>query len=150
MARLVPYSSPFGTLNQLQAEMNQLLDRFLGSTDGEQERVITSHWVPPVDIKEEPDRFVILADIPGVEGKDVEVTMEGGMLTIKGERKAEEGAAEENYRRSERVHGTFYRRFSMPDTADPEKVSAHCKNGVLEVVIPKQEAKMARRIQVNA
>lgn len=149
MTLLTPYRNPLSAINQLQNEMNQLLDRFFGETDTEDSRVMTSHWVPPVDIIEEPERFVLLADLPGVESNDMEITMEGGMLTIRGERRAN-SEQRGDYRRAERVHGTFYRRFGLPDTADPERISAKCRNGVLEVVIPKQEAKRARRIPVNA
>jgi HSP20 family protein len=111
--------------------------------------VATAQWAPAVDIKEEPDRFVIYADIPGVDPDKIEVTMERGMLSIKGERSTEKKEEKEGYTRVERARGTFYRRFSLPDTADPEGIQAKGNNGVLEVVIPKKPAQQARRIEVQ-
>ena len=101
----------------------------------------TSRWTPAVDIREDAEQFTITADIPGVEPKDIEVTMENGVLTIKGERKLEARDEGDNgYRRVERVYGGFYRRFTLPDTADAEAISAAGKHGVLEVTIPKRAA----------
>ena len=110
--------------------------------------VATSAWAPAVDIKEEQDRFVLTADVPGVDPKDIEVSMENGVLTIKGERNWSDQQEREGYKRIERAYGQFYRRFSLPDTADAERISARGLNGVLEVVIPKQEKTKPRRIEV--
>ena len=112
--------------------------------------VATSDWVPAVDIKEENDSFVIVADIPGVDPKDIEVNMENGMLTIKGEKESEKKEEREGYKRVERSFGSFYRRFSLPDTADAEKITAKSTNGVLEVRIGKQEQVQPRKISVNS
>ncbi len=103
-----------------------------------------------VDIKEEADKFVILADIPGVKPEDIEVNMEDGVLTIKGEKHSENKTEENGYKRVERTFGTFYRRFSLPDTADPEGITAKTKHGVLELVIPKREAAQPKKIKVEA
>ena len=141
---------PWGSMRQLHDEMNRVFGNALTPAD-DNSNVVTSSWMPAVDIKEEDERFVICADVPGVEPSTIEVTMENGILTIKGERKlekADEGA--NGYRRFERVHGSFYRRFSLPDTADADKVSAHGRNGVLEVVIPKRAAVQPKRIKVAA
>ena len=78
------------------------------------------------------------------------MTMENGMLTIKGERKLESDMSENGLRRVERMHGTFYRRFSLPDYSDADNISASCKNGVLTVTVPKTEAVKPRRIEVKA
>ena len=140
---------PWHALRSLRDEVNRMLE---GTYQGDDEsKVVTSRWTPAVDIKEEEDRFVIHADIPGVDPKDIEVTLEQGTLTIRGERKLEtsDEDKEKGYKRVERVHGTFYRRFSLPDTADPEKVEATGRNGVLEVVIPKQPAVQPKRITVS-
>ena len=111
--------------------------------------VVTSDWAPAVDIKEEDDRYLITADIPGVTPDDIDVHMEEGILSIKGERDSEKKEEKENYKRIERVHGVFYRRFTMPDNADAEKISAKSEHGVLEVVIPKKEASQPRKISVT-
>lgn len=140
---------PWSLLNQLHNEIDQLFTpqrRRLGEDNA---NVATSDWTPAVDIKEEADRFVIHADIPGVDPKDIDVHMENGILTIRGERKSETQEEREGYKRIERVRGSFYRRFSLPDTANAEAISARSQHGVLEVVIPKQQKVQPRRIEVT-
>ena len=129
---------PWGLLNQLQREIDTLFDTRRGGEEGSP-IAATSDWTPAVDIKEEADRFVIHADVPGVDPKDIEVNMENGVLTIKGQRESEKKEEREGYKRIERVRGSFFRRFSLPDTADAEKINAKAKNGVLELVIPKHQ-----------
>ena len=107
-------------------------------------------WMPAVDIKEEADKFLVSADLPGVESKDIDVSMENGRLTIRGKRESEVKDEKEGYRRVERVYGEFYRQFTLPDSADPEKVSAKCDKGVLEISIGKTEARKPKRITVKA
>jgi HSP20 family protein len=141
---------PWSLLNQLHSEIDQLFTpqrRRLGEDNA---NVATSDWVPAVDIKEEADRFVIHADIPGVDPKDIDVHMENGILTIKGERQSETKEEREGYKRVERVRGSFYRRFSLPDTANAEAISAKSQHGVLELIIPKQQKVQPRRIQVES
>lgn len=104
--------------------------------------------MPAVDIKDEENRYVIRADIPGVKPEDIEVTMENGMLTIRGERKFEETEEKENFKRIERSHGLFYRRFTLPDNTDAEAIQASGKDGVLEVIIPKTAETHSKRIEV--
>lgn len=133
---------PWSLLDQMRKEMER------HSAEGSS--MATSDWVPAVDIKEEEDRFVILADIPGVDPNDIDVHMENGMLTIKGEKETEKKEEKEGYKRVERSFGSFYRRFSLPDTADAEKISAKSKHGVLEVVIPKQQKVQPRKISVDS
>jgi HSP20 family protein len=130
--------------------MRREMDRAFDSRADEGSSVATSDWVPAVDIKEEKDSFVIVADIPGVDPKDIEVHMENGMLTIKGEKESEKKEEREGYKRVERSFGSFYRRFSLPDTADAEKITAKSNNGVLEVTIGKQEQVQPRKIAVDS
>ena len=141
---LVRYE-PWGLLNQF----NRELDTLFGRPNGGESAVATSDWGPAVDIKETDTEFKILADIPGVDPKDIEVHMEDGVLTIKGERESKKQEEKEGYKRIERSYGSFYRRFSMPDTANAEKISAKSVNGVLEVTIPKQEKTQPRKISVQ-
>jgi len=141
--------SPFGANPQFQDEIKQVFDRFFAESDGDQSNVVTSQWAPRVDIREEEKRFVILADIPGVDPKDIEVQMDKGILTIKGERKAEQREESQRHTRVERSYGSFYRRFALPDGADPDGISATGRHGVLEVVIPKKPETTPRRISVN-
>ena len=140
---------PFNLLNQLQREVNRLLDP---SRTGDEEagHVLAADWAPAVDIKEEPQQFVIHADVPGVEAKDIDITLENGVLTLKGQRVIEQKEENDQYRRVERVRGTFLRRFSLPDAVNAEKVSAKCKDGVLEVIVPKRESAQPRRIAIES
>jgi len=105
--------------------------------------------VPRVDIKEEPSRFVIFADLPGVDPSSIEVNMDKGVLSIKGERKTEAQAEGERWSRNERAHGVFFRRFALPDSANPEGIEATGKHGVLEISIPKRPEASPRRINVQ-
>ncbi len=136
---------PMNLLNQFHKD----LEKFLGVSQNGDSAIATSTWIPAVDIKEETDRFLIEADIPGVDPKDIEISMESGVLTIRGERKAEQLEEGKGYKRVERAYGTFYRRFSLPDTADAEKVSASGKNGVLQITIPKKPIAQPRKIVVQ-
>ena len=145
---LVRYE-PWNALQQLQREMNSLFDNRL-PTEGENGNVATSDWAPAVDIKEEDDRFLVLADIPGVDPEDIEVSMENGILSIKGERKSEHTEEKEGYKRIERSYGSFHRRFTLPESANPEGIKAKSKHGSLEIVIPKREAVQPRRISVES
>ena len=106
-------------------------------------------WLPAVDIKEEADRFLVRADLPGVETKDIEVSLENGLLSIDGKRESEVKDEKDGYRRVERVYGEFHRQFTLPDSADPEKVTAKCEKGVLEIAIGKSEARKPKRISVK-
>ncbi len=149
---LVRYE-PWNLLDRLQREFNlqNLLDPYVREVEGEDNsNVVTSHWRPAVDIKEEEDRFVIYADLPGVDPEDIEITMEQGVLTLKGERSEETTKEREGYKRVERVNGSFYRRFSLPDIADAERIEAKGKNGVLEITLPKQEKAKPKRITVKS
>ncbi len=149
---LVRYE-PWNLLDRLQKEFNlqNILEPYEREIVGDDSSdVVTSRWRPAVDIKEEEDRFVIYADLPGVDPKNIEITMEQGVLTLKGERSEETKEEREGYKRVERVSGSFYRRFSLPDTADAERIEAEGKNGVLEITLPKQEKAQPRKINVKS
>ena len=140
---------PFALVDQLQKEMNRLFDARMGEGRGnETSAAVTSDWVPLVDVQEEPDRYVIYSDVPGVDPKDVEITMENGVLTLRGNREQQNGQ-NGGYKRRERPAGAFYRRFVLPDTADAEAITAAGKNGVLQITIPKRPKAQARRIQID-
>ncbi len=134
----------------LPSEFKHILEKFWNVSEDDQSNVVTSQWTPRVDVKEEPQRFVIQCDVPGVDPNDIEISMEKGVLTIKGERKALSATEGEKFTRVERSHGLFHRRFGLPDSADAEQISAQGKHGVLEIVIPKKPEQTARRIQINA
>ena len=135
-------------MSQFQREVNHLLDA--GRFGDEETGHGLADWAPAVDIKEEPNQFVIHADLPGVEVKDIDIALENGVLTLKGQRAMEQREESKNYRRVERVRGTFLRRFSLPDAVDAEKVTAKCRDGVLEVLVPKRETAQPRRIAIES
>ena len=131
---------PNNLLTQFHDEISRLFDARYNPT---------SEWTPAVDVKETDKTYIIHADVPGVDAKDIDVTLEDGVLTIKGERRWENKEETESYKRVERARGTFFRRFALPDTADADSVSAKNKDGVLEIVIPKQEKVLPRKIKVQ-
>jgi len=107
-------------------------------------------WIPSVDVHEETDRYVVRADLPGVDPKNIEVTAEKGVLTVRGERSFEKRDNTEGYERFERGSGTFVRRFTLPENAQTGEIKAKASHGVLEIHIPKQPAALPTRIQVEA
>lgn len=137
-----------------QNELKQVFDRFFDvpffGQEGDDSAVVTAQWQPRVDIKEEAHRFVIYADLPGIDPQDIEVSMDNGILSIRGERKSEATEDTERFSRIERRYGSFHRRFALPDSADSERISAHGRHGVLQVVIPKKPETTPRRIKVGA
>ncbi len=138
----------------MQNEIRKAFDRLfegnlLDQDESDDSSVVTSQWVPRVDVKEEPGRFVLYADLPGIDPDEIEVSMDKGLLTIKGERRSETTDQTDRYSRIERRYGSFYRRFALPDSADPEGIQAHGRNGVLEITIPKRAEASPRRIQVG-
>lgn len=143
---LVRYQ-PWNTMDQLRREMGRIFDRQSSTEEGS--NIATSDWIPAVDIQETEKEFILHADIPGVEPEKIDVHMEDGMLTIKGERESESTEEGKNFKRVERLRGSFYRRFSLPDTANADKISAKSNHGVLEITIPKQEKAQPRKIEVK-
>ena len=113
-------------------------------------RKATAEWVPAVDIIEEKDRFLLHADVPGVNPEDVEISLEEGVLAVSGVRNAEVLGENTDVRRTERLTGRFSRRFTLPETTDADRVTAKIRNGILEVVIPKLPEVQPRRITVEA
>ena len=143
---------PWTSFEKLSNELNTLFQNRSVARygDNDDSNVVTSRWTPAVDIKEEENQFVLFADIPGVDPKNIDITMEKNVLTVKGERSQETKEEKNGFKRVERVHGTFYRRFSLPDTADADRISAKGENGVLTITIPKKEKAQPRRINVAA
>ena len=142
VVRYEPRYRPFGLLDRL------LRDENLASLYDREPDAVTD-WLPAVDIREEEDRYLLKADLPGVKAEDIDVTMEDGVLTIQGSRRSEKTDEQAGYKRYERVQGSFLRRFTLPDTADSESIEAHTDNGVLEVTIAKQARIQPRKIAVK-
>jgi HSP20 family protein len=134
---------PWSLVNRFQRDMDRLFASHATAAD-------SGAWLPPVDIHEEDNRFLLHVDLPGVDPKAVEVTSEQGVLTIRGKREETRREARDGYRRIERITGEFQRRFSLPETADTQNIKAKATNGVLEVTIPKLAQVQPQRIAVEA
>ena len=136
-----------------QEQINHLFERFFdngaANATAEAGQTEAGQWVPRVDIREEAERFVILADLPGLEPDQIEIQMDKGVLSIKGQRQGELATEASRYSRVERRQGTFHRDFRLPDSADAEGIVASGRNGVLEVSIPKKPETTPRRIRVG-
>ena len=142
---LIRYN-PWNLFEQLNRELSNPLVNV--DTDDDSNMAV-ARWAPAVDIQESDDAFTLLADVPGVNPDEIEVSMDNGVLTIKDERKSEKETEKDNYKRVERQYGLFYRRFTLPDTANAEEIEAHAENGVLKITIPKQEVARSRKIEVK-
>ena len=136
---------PFNLLDNFNDDINRYFGNMRSRTAGGQER----NRAPAVDIREEENRYLLSADIPGVDRENIEIFLENGVLTLKGERTGETGINGQHYRHRERMHGTFMRQFTLPETVDTQNISATVKDGVLDVVIPKQAKPQPTRITIN-
>ncbi len=143
----VTQNDPWGVMPRLQDEINRLF----GNARENDSSSATAMWVPLVDIHEFADRFELYVDLPGVDPATVDLTLDGGLLTLSGDRPraARTQSGEAQGRRLERGHGQFHRRFVLPDTADGERVNATGSQGVLTVTIPKQAKATPRKIQIG-
>src|SRR5215212_9270138 len=138
---------PLRELGTLQSEMNRLFNTvFDGPTPGD---ATMRRWMPPMDLLEAGDDFILRADLPGMSEEDVNIELEDSTLTVSGERKAEHEGKKEGYYRVERASGAFQRSLTLPKAVDPETVSASFDRGVLEIRIPKPEERKPRRIHIG-
>ena len=148
MSSLVPWRRR-DELTSFRREMDRLFDRFfegwpfrLSAEEGE--------WAPSVDVSETAKEVIVKAELPGMDPKDVDVTVRGDVLSLRGERKREEEEKGENFHRLERSYGAFARSIRLPAEVDAAKVKATYKNGVLNISLPKTKAASAKKIEVKA
>jgi len=138
---------PFRELLDLEREMNRFFDT---SFEILPDKIAKEGiWSPSLDIIEDKDNLTIKVDLPGVKQQDIDISISGNVLTLKGERKREEEYKDKNYHRVERFYGAFQRSFSLPPYADTSKVKASYKDGVLEITIPKTEEAKPKQIKVE-
>ncbi len=140
---------PFREIATLQDRLNRAFGTALGRPEREDEMNLAA-WAPPVDIAEEKDRILITAELPGFSEKEIEIQMENGMLTLRGERKFEKETDSKSYHRVERSYGQFVRSFSLPNNVDRDKIKANFSNGLLKVELPKREDAKPRTIAITA
>src|SRR5579875_2519451 len=140
---------PVAELNTIQNEMNRLFNNFFEQPNqASRSNGNTRRWLPPMDLVETANRYVLRADLPGLSDGDVNVQLEDNVLTISGERAAEH-EQQEGYYRLERAFGSFSRSLTLPDGVDPDSVEAHFDRGVLEIRIPKPEQKKPKTVQIT-
>jgi HSP20 family protein len=141
---------PVRELEEMQNRLSSLLGRRLPlhRESGEEEFTVTE-WSPPVDIAEDDKEYTVKAELPGLNRENIKVTVEGGVLSIAGERKVEKEEKNKKYHRIERSYGSFTRSFTLPEDASGEKVNAEFKDGVLKVHLPKEEKAKSKSVEVK-
>ena len=144
---IVRWNDPFREFAHLQDRINRVFNDAYRPDEG----LLTSGtWVPPVDIYQNGDNEVVIkAELPDMTREDIDITVDNGTLTVRGEKKLSSEVKEEQFHRIERRYGTFSRSFSLPQTVDPNKVAAEYKNGVLTVRLPLREEAKPRSIKVD-
>jgi HSP20 family protein len=138
---------PFRDMIILRDKMNRLFEDVYAGR--EEAGLLQGTWAPSVDIYETETELVLTAEVPGIDEKDIEIRIEDNTLIIKGERKLEKEAKEENYHRIERSYGSFQRSFSLPAYVDHEKVQAEHQDGVLKITMPKRVEVKPRKVKIQ-
>jgi|Tabmets5t2r1_1033131.scaffolds.fasta_scaffold03383_5 HSP20 family protein len=142
---------PFQDLLAIQDEMNQLFGRAVGQGQGRGQGQVTERlWAPALDISERKDAYVVTVEVPGVKADDLDITLEDGLLTIKGERHFTQESTEQQFHRVERRYGSFRRSITLPSQVQADRIEASFEDGVLEVVVPKAEEAKPKKISVRA
>lgn len=136
---------PFRNLSSLQEQVNRLFESNFPSRGSES---TPTAWAPAVDVYETENELVIMADLPDVSEKDLDVRVENNMLTIHGERKFEQKVKEENYLRMERSYGSFTRSFSLPNSVNTEAIKAEYMDGVLNITLPKRAESKPKQVKI--
>lgn len=138
---------PARELGSLQGEMNRLFNNFFDAPAPG--AASAQRWIPAMDLVEEEEHYVLRADLPGMGEGDVNIELDGDVLTISGERQEESRTEHEGYHRMERSKGSFSRSLTLPEGIDADAISASFDNGVLEVRIPKPEQRKPRRVAID-
>lgn len=138
---------PWNVMDRLHRQIDQIFGDSFASPAASGENSVA--WIPTVDIHEEPEKFVVRADLPGVDPKDISITAENRVLTLRGQRHFERSENQKGFERLERVEGSFLRRFTLPNNVQDDQIKARHVNGVLEVTIPKVAAPEPRRVSVE-
>ena len=138
-------------LSAMQDRMNRMNRVFRGShsPEGPEEALTTTTLAPPVDIYEDEHNIILKIEVPGIDEKDIDVSIQNNTLTVRGERKIEKDEKEENFHRVERQYGSFTRSFTLPSSVDPGQVNARCDKGVLKISLAKKAEAKPTQIKVN-
>jgi HSP20 family protein len=150
MMRWDPFQDLRSTQDEM-AQMSPMLAHALGLHARQQgnDRAMTTAWAPALDISERKDAYLVTVEVPGVEPEDLDITMEDGLLTIKGERQFTSESSEQQFHRVERRYGAFRRSITLPAQVQADQIEATFDNGVLQIVVPKAEEAKPKRIQVR-
>ncbi|MBC8466424.1 MAG: Hsp20/alpha crystallin family protein [Deltaproteobacteria bacterium] len=143
---LMPWR-PFGELDSVRSEMDRLWNRFFRQTPSM--GTFTEEWSPSVDISETKDKLVIKAEMPGLDATDVNVSISGDLLTIKGVKKKEEEEKDEHHHYVERYYGSFQRSFQLPVNVKTDKIEATFDKGILKVALPKTDEAKKKEIEIK-
>jgi HSP20 family protein len=138
---------PFGELSSLRREMDRLWENFFGERP--LARMWEREWAPSLDMSESKDNFVVKAEVPGIDAKDIDISLTGDVLTIRGEKKQEKEEREEDYHLIERSHGSFSRSVRLPAEVESNKIRASYKNGILNITLPKSEKVKAKEVKIK-
>jgi len=142
--RLIPFRHDLATISPFQRQMGRLFQDFFGD-----ENIAPAQWLPVIDVKETDTEVLVRAEIPGIDPKEVEVSVHDNVLTLKGEKTDETKSDEDNWHRVERRYGAFSRTVALPAEVDPEKAAAEASNGVLTIRLGKKAEAMQRTIDVQ-
>jgi HSP20 family protein len=140
---------PFEEIEKVRSEMDRLMDAFLFGVPQRGEFGEEAEWLPAVDVAETENEVAVNVEIPGMDPKEFDISLKGGTLTVKGEKKQERVEGEENYHLVERRYGTFIRSILLPQEVESDKISAVYKNGILTVTLPKSEGAKKKEIKIK-
>jgi len=146
---LIPWQ-PFRAMEEMERRFDDIFGRSLLPTLWRRLPLEERGWVPPLEVFEKEDKFVVKAELPGLKEDDIDVSVIGDTLTIKGEKKAETEVKEEDYYCCERSYGSFFRSIALPATVDAKKIEADYEDGILEVSLPKAPEVKPKKIAITA
>jgi HSP20 family protein len=152
MTRFVPFRSGLSDVAVLQNRLNSIFNDFArpaGELSATSETLATGNFVPAVDVYEDAQKLVLKLEVPGIRREDLDIRVEGRVLSIKGERKLEAEEKEENFHRIERRYGSFVRSFTLPSTVDTDNVAATSQDGVLSISLAKKPEAKPKQIEVK-
>ena len=138
---------PFGELTSLRREMDRLWENFFGERP--LPKIWEREWAPSLEMSETKDNFVVKAEVPGIDAKDIDISLTGDVLTIKGEKRQEKEEKEEDYHLVERSYGSFSRSVRLPAEVESNKIKASYKNGILAITLPRSEKVKAKEVKIK-
>lgn len=149
MRNLAPWN-PYQELTNWHRDIDELFRRFLGGASEEAPSGLTGSWMPSMEAFERDGHYIIRADLPGVDPKEVELTYANDRLTLRGERKRSHETNEKGYHYSETAFGRFERTLALPKGVEPDKITAKFENGVVEISLPMPQSSTARKVPIEA